>query len=194
MESDQNFYISWISMIYWIIFRLLKYKNRSQKKSYTDSYSRNSTYSLAWSVASISKYFHRNKLEIKDAVKHLRMHRIVQNIKIGLINRRKDMFVTLLDVTNGIQIQGKLWFSVAPCTNQNRFPRPRAPPTLYRLKIPSSSLRKHKKTVHGPDSHVSGGKKPRPNPSRDNKKDPNDNFAKRGLKATNIKSSKPITG
>ena len=57
-----------------------------------------------------------------------------------------------------------------------------------------SSLRKHKKTVHGPDSHVSGGKKPRPNPSRDNKKDPNDNFAKRGLKTTNIKGSKPITG
>jgi len=56
-----------------------------------------------------------------------------------------------------------------------------------------SSLRKHKKTVHGPDSHVSGGKKPRPNPSRDNKKDPNDNFAKRGLKTTNIKGSKPIT-
>ena len=25
----------------------------------------------------------------------------------------------------------------------------------------SSSLRKHKKTVHGPDSHVLGGKKPR---------------------------------
>jgi len=41
---------------------------------------------------------------------------------------------------------------------------------------------------------VSGGKKPRPNPSRDNKKDPNDNFAKRGLKTTNIKGSKPITG
>jgi len=46
----------------------------------------------------------------------------------------------------------------------------------------------------GPDSHVSGGKKPRPNPSRDNKKDPNDNFAKRGLKTANIKGSKPITG
>ena len=41
---------------------------------------------------------------------------------------------------------------------------------------------------------MSGGKKPRPNPSRDNKKDPNDNFAKRGLKTTNIKGSKPITG
>lgn len=29
----------------------------------------------------------------------------------------------------------------------------------YKLKL--SSLRKHKKTVHGPDSHVLGGKKPR---------------------------------
>ena len=65
---------------------------------------------------------------------------------------------------------------------------------LLPTKTHFSSLRKHKKTVHGPDSHVSGGKKPRPNPSRDNKKDPNDNFAKRGLKTTNIKGSKPITG
>ena len=77
---------------------------------------------------------------------------------------------------------------------RDRSYRSRAPPSDYLLYNPFSSLRKHKKTVHGPDSHVSGGKKPRPNPSRDNKKDPNDNFAKRGLKTTNIKGSKPITG
>ena len=48
------------------------------------------------------------QFEFQDAVKHLQMHRIVQNIKIEPINRKKDTFAILLAVTNAILIQGKL--------------------------------------------------------------------------------------
>ena len=119
------------------------------------------------------------------------MHRIAQNIKIEHINRKRDTFAILLGVTNATQIQGKLVTENITKMTERFCGHLKAPSILRNI---SSSLRKHKKTVHGPDSHVSGGKKPRPNPSRDNKKDPNDNFAKRGLKTTNIKGSKPITG
>ena len=50
------------------------------------------------------------QFEFQDAVKHLRMHRIVQNIKIEPINRKRDMFAILLGVTNATQIQGKIGY------------------------------------------------------------------------------------
>ena len=50
------------------------------------------------------------QLRFQVAVKHLRMHRIAQNIKIEPINRKRDMFAILLGVTNATQIQGKIGY------------------------------------------------------------------------------------
>lgn len=78
---------------------------------------------------------------------------IVQSIKIELIRPKSDIFAIIRDAKRNILIQGKLILY------------------LYHFdKIRSSSLRKHKKTVHGPDSHKPDPrKKPRLNPSNDDK-------------------------
>ena len=104
-------------------------------------------------------------------VKLLRTHLIELNTKTELMSPKRNTFATLPAVIKSTQIRGNF-------------------ATAFVFSNTFSSLRKHKKTVHGPDSHVLGGKKPRQSTKDD------DNYGSSRIKSslTVLKSEKTTSG